>query len=164
VQGVLGYFSRLRRTAEVLLPKLGTPLSKEATLTERGKLFIAIISVALLASGILCGFFAGENHWKVEGYQEGWQGGWEEGWTTGQEYYIQVILGRDQKEYAGPLSVTDAIEIIHIARDSHQHFLMHPEHTNNAVGSYELHKHWVRRYDQLEDLIIRLAETGSQPK
>jgi hypothetical protein len=70
-----------------------------------------------------------------------------------------------RREYPSPITVEQGLDFIADARYTHQYFLDHPElmtrfrdsfTTNGFDLTVERETEWVRRYDQLRELIIRL--------
>ena len=57
-----------------------------------------------------------------------------------------------------PITVEQALEIIDRGRDSHQYYINHPELCSAQIGSVGFHRRWVKRYNQLEELILYLAD------
>ena len=62
-----------------------------------------------------------------------------------------------KEQYASPVSVADALEIIREARYIHQDIVDRPQYANSVRGSVEYNQRWVTRYDQLSELILRLT-------
>ena len=62
-----------------------------------------------------------------------------------------------KEQYASPISLADALDIIREARYIHQDIVDRPQYANSIRGGVEFHKRWVTRYDQLRELILSLT-------
>lgn len=64
---------------------------------------------------------------------------------------------------SAPWSVEKGIEYLELARDSHQYYANHPDKCNKTTGSSEYNRKHVSEYQQIINLLRRLAEESQQP-
>ena len=72
----------------------------------------------------------------------------------------QFPAGFWQEEYPDPITVEDAMEILRQARFVHQYYLgeitADPNNTISGFGDISWQMKWIKHYDQLRELIIKL--------
>ncbi len=78
------------------------------------------------------------------------------------EVYIPVpvyLTSTSKLDFDSPITVEQARHIIEMARSTHYYYTQHPEKIQHGHGiEYELM--WVKRYQQLDQLILRLESKG----